>query len=188
MYSVILMMAATTAQDVPQGVFLNRGGCTGVTVGTPVRTAAALVRGTLATVRTKVAERPRLLLTRTTGGVGCAGTTARVSTTTTTVVQRLPVAAVGSPSVAFVGPVRKAIVAKQLRKALEQSSSPTAKKALADPDVFDAAVAKVTREMHKAAVRAGAVGVIGDGTILQKILDNLPAILAAIKQIIDLFG
>lgn len=165
---------------------------------TPVRTmlAAAPVRTTLANV---VANRPQVLARvarvaftgRTQGSCGCSGVSVSASVTVGPVAAPLPTT--GTPSVAAppVGGIfrDRDRVAIQLKRALKRSDSPLAKKALADDDVFAALVAKVHKDMDKQAKAVGGtVGRIGDGTLLQKILDNLPAILDAVERIIKLFS
>lgn len=211
MYSIVLMMSMTSPADAPQGILFNRG-CDGGNVRASVR---ATVSNAGARVRAVVSNRPQPL--RNLAGAvvdrqpvrgffgrvfaprgGCGGTYASaggVSASVNVQAGALPMPAgppaVGAVPPAMEGPVRRAIVRNQLRKALVQNGSPTALKALADPDVFEALTAKVHREMSRAAMAAGPnapVGRLGDGTILKLIIDNLPAILDAAERIWKLFS
>ncbi len=121
---------------------------------------------------------------------------------------QLPVAAVGSPSVATVGAsglldgsLHKKRVARQLHRALTAASTDqrltaaqrqAATTALADGDVFDATASFSAKESSRALTLASggqaSVSAIGDGSLFRLIIDNLPAILDAVERIIKLFG
>lgn len=153
----------------------------------PVRTAAA----NLVQARPLARVARSAFTGRTQAACGCSGVSVSASVTVGPVAAPLPTT--GTPSVAAppVGGIfrDRDRVAIQLKRALRRSDSPLAKQALADDDVFAALVAKVHKDMDKQAKAVGGtVGRIGDGTLLQKIIDNLPAILDAVERIIKLFN
>lgn len=94
-------------------------------------------------------------------------------------------------------------VHRQLKKALRQGDLNQDQLAFLDrdPDAYDTAVSEAHKIVLQASRNAAApggqpsgapapatVGAIGDGHILQMLLANLPAIIAAIKQVLALFG
>jgi len=141
---------------------------------------------------------------------GCAGSQASYSVTRTTTYTPVllstcpngacpPQASVPEQPTALAlggGFIQRAAVHRTLHKALRQGKltpeqAAVADRALHDPDIYEAAVTKVARDLNKQmAGKMGAekVGAIGDGHLLQLLIDNLPAIINAIKQIIALFG
>lgn len=210
MYSVILLTALSTSPAQPQGLFFNRGGCSSATaastgcsgVGVRVRVRNVVEATVRRPIATFLANRPRLFARR--GGcsgyaasTGCSGgvaVTAQDCNGVTVGVYPAP-----DPAVKAGGPlgnlVTRAAVHRQLRKALESGNLNAKQKALAaaclaDPDVYDATVIKITRTLKAQKLPAGfgPVTVIGDGHILQLLIDNLPAIIDAISQIIKLFS
>jgi hypothetical protein len=105
----------------------------------------------------------------------------------------MPPAPVAAPTALGGGFVERARVHRQLRVALRQgklspADAAVAQQAIDDPDVYDASVAKITRDLNKKLAASGHVGALGDGHILQLLLANLPAIIDAIKQILAIFG
>lgn len=208
MYSIILMASLSTAPAAPAfdtlGVLFARprAGCAGSTAAPPRErfVASAPVRGFAVRVGERVKDRPRFFVAREhapRASYGCAGSFAApppVRATGCTGAVLMPPAAapveVGRPHL-----FQRAMVHRQLRVALGRaydSGTPAqkaaAKRALEDPAVYDAAVAKVTNELNRAAKEqgAGAVGAIGEGKILDAILSRLPQILQAIEAIIKL--
>lgn len=218
MYSLILMTAMSTSPAQPQGIFFNRGGCSSATAtastGCSGVRATVRVRNVVETtivrpLATLNANRPhvlRRLFAR--GGCGgsamastgcsgaavaaadCGGVTAWVGPAPS--YQPMPQVQAGGP---LGNLVTRAAVHRQLAKALRSDKLNASQRAvaaacLADPDLYDAAVIKVTRDLKKAKLPAsfGPVGAFGDGHILQILIDNLPAIIDAIKQIISMFS
>lgn len=205
MYSVVLMLSMTTAPDAPQGIIFNRGGCQGQV--TAVETVRVRVRHVvevrpIRSALVRVGEaRPHLFHRR----AGCAGTNVTVQATGCAGAI-YKAGCVGATATAAVAPaahqpatvgghfIQRAAVHRVLQKALRQGKltpeqAKVAKAALDDPDVYEAAVSKVTRDLNKSLhAKGGPVGAIGDGTLLQLLIDNLPKIIAAIKEIIVLFG
>lgn len=217
MYSVVLMLSMTSAPADPQGILFNRG-CDGGGLRASVRASVrATVTSAGARVRAVVREHPQPLRNLA-GGLtarqpvrgffarvfargGCGGTYSSAGGVSASInVQAggaLPMPAAEAPSRAVPpevgGPLLDALqrrrVATQLKKALATSNSPAAKRALVDADVFNATVAKVHKDLDRqVSAVGGTVGRLGDGTLLQKIIDNLPAILDAVERIIKLFG
>lgn len=213
--NVVTRSRAVVHQVFSAPVQVATGGCTGARFGTPVRTflQAAPVRSILQSrpLRTFIQEhRPHLFGHLRTGCGGAAVTVQRTFS-----YQRMPIAngpttfipvevapVVAPPVVAPVeGPlghlVERVAVYRQLRKALGMSYSDSrltpdqkdaVRKALSDPGIYDAAVVRVTHDLNARAGASGRVGKIGDGTILKLIIDNLPAIVDAIIQIIHALG
>lgn len=209
MYAILLMAAMTTAHDVPQGLFFDRSSCAGTRtlLAAPVAPRVRLFAPTgcggarFAPLATFEANRPHII--RNIFGhfphpfrasAGCGGGTAFVAQDCGGVTVGL-----GQPT-AFVagGPlgnlITRAAVHRTLVKALSDPSltpgqRATASATLADPDLYDAAVIKVTRDLRKVKTPLGFnAGQFGDGHILQLLIDNLPAIIAAIEAIIKIFA
>jgi hypothetical protein len=93
------------------------------------------------------------------------------------------------------GFIQRAMVHRQLNKALRRGTlSPedkaNAERVMADAGLYEKAVDASTKIIAKAHASGPqpTVGALGDGHILQMLVDNLPAILAAIKTIIAMFG
>lgn len=90
MYSLVLMMAMTSGEHVPQGILFHRGGCSGIH---PLQTAASIAAHAAAAVRSRVAARPHLVgkvvvktaeTVRGAAGTGCSGGRRAVVTRSTT--------------------------------------------------------------------------------------------------------
>ncbi len=147
-------------------------------------------------------------------GTGCSGGGfSQVQTVTTRTVVKVPpprstscsggtfgtVAVVPAPeappALMEAGPVQRIIVHRQLHKALRQGNLSPAdaamvEKVIANPKLYDKSVdaaTKIIRGKHAAAA-PGTMQALGDGHILQMLLQNLPAIIDAIKQILALFA
>ena len=191
MYSILMALAMTTPADCPQAV--ASAGCAG-TMRTPVRTLWAALPHPLLNGLHKL---------RSTGCAGSAAATscggsASFTTSSRTVTRTVASATVKMPvppveTATFGGRIEKAAVHRQLRVALRSENVPADQraamhKAVNDPDVYEAAVAKVHRDLSAKAATGGPVGKIGDGALLKLIIDNLPAIIAAILQILAAFG
>lgn len=103
-------------------------------------------------------------------------------------------ATAATPSVATAvggGLIERGAVHRLLHIALRQGTltpeqKAIAEKALTDGYVYSAAVAIAHAKIRNGPVPAGAVGKLGDGTILKLLLDNLPAILADVAQFLKL--
>lgn len=207
MYSIVLMAAMTGGQaDVPQGLLFARGGCSGPSI---TQTATVRVRNVVQTtvvrpLATLCANRPHILAHVFAPRSGCSGVvTARAGCSGTVALAEPGCVA----TVTFVGPhdqnakflgerITRAAVHRQLKVALAKDTSPKGRALKAsldaDPDLYDVAVIKVTRDLKRtqlpADVDARTLGVIGDGHILQLLLDNLPAIIDAVLKIIAALG
>lgn len=210
MYSVILM-TAMTGHDVPQGLFFNRdaSSCAGRTtlLAAPIAPRVRLFAPTgcggahFAPLATFEANRPHVIRSifghlphpfrRASAGCGGAALAQDCGGVTVGLGQATPAFVAGGP---LGNLITRAAVHRQLIKALTNPSLTPAQRAvasatLADPDLYDAAVIKVTRDLKrvKAPLTFNA-SAFGDGHILQLLIDNLPAIIAAIEQIIKLFA
>ena len=215
MYSLVLMMSMTAPADVPQGIIFNRptrasAGCAGGSLAVRVReTVRVRDAAPLRTFAAAVNDaRPHLVARWFGARAGCAGGTTTVVKQTTTIkmscagvaaklVRDEPPTSTGAESLAnrF---LQRAAVHRTLHRALRQGTLTTAqakvvRQVLDDPDLYEAAVTKVHRGLLKDLAKdAEAKGIhaqaIGDGTLLKLLLDNLDKIIAAIKQIIEMFG
>lgn len=231
MYSVILMAGAMTAQEIPQGIFFDRAGCSGA------RTAAAAgcsggrqlfavqreprVRlfaptgcggATFAPLATFNANRPHIIrnifshFPHPFRSAGCGGGGGGF-------IPQAAAADCGGVTVGLAaGPplkpgelralgerIQRVAVHRMLARALREGTLTPAQKAtaaacLADPELYSMAVRKVTTDLQRSKLSPemeltlGRFGVLGDGHILQILIDNLPQIIAAIEQIIKMFA
>lgn len=205
MYSVVLMMSMTAPADVPQGVFFHRGtratGCAGTAAAPPRETflATAPVRGFFAHVKDGFAARPRgFAVSAPRVAVGCAGSTfaaPRATGCSGGTMTLAPVTA-GPQAVGAGMLLTRIAVHRQLRIALGRTydlditteQRAAAQKALSDPELYDALVTKVHRDLNKKLTATGHVGAIGDGHLLQILIDSLPKILAFIQELMKLLG
>lgn len=189
-------------------------GCTGTALAAPPREtflARAPVRGLLAHVAARLHERPRgvFLASGPRSSYGCAGTTFAVPVARATgcsggAVLVAPAGCTGGVALVQAGAVagqpmeaggrliERVAVHRQLRVALRSGNltpeqAAIAKQALDDPNIYEAAVSKVTHDLNKKQLATGTVGAF-DGHILALLLKNLPAIIDAIKQILAIFG
>jgi hypothetical protein len=197
MYSIVLVMASMTAQEVPAGRIFHRGGCNGnganVRVVTRINTDAA-PRERVHLLGWFVENKP----VRTIIGsraLGCAGGSAATANVQTSV--NITTSADGgvttSEAAALGDRLTRAAVHRQLRVALRsQTLTPEqaiiAQKALANSDVYEYAVSKIHLDLrNKAAVEGVTIQKFGDGAILKMLLDNLPQIIQALTEILKLF-
>lgn len=199
MYSLILLASLTTSADNANYVFPRAravvaaaasGGCSGRQLGDR---AVELARKATVTVQ---ANRPHLFArvaaaAKAAPKAGCVGGSV-TSTTVTKTVTKTTVAPAPAPApVAASGLLQRAAVHRTLHKALRQgkltpAQAAVAKRALEDPEIYSAAVRKVTTDLNKLIAKRGmSAAAIGDGTLLRLLLDNLDAIIAAIIKIID---
>lgn len=195
MYTTILALSMLSADHIPQGIF-HRGNCSG-TVSSVAMAVATPVRNAVQGLGERIKNRPHLALVHNVGcsaaqrATGCNGST--TVSMSTSVTQKLPVAVVGSPSVATVnsfgaGPLTRLRTKRLLKTALESAKGDQkvlAKLALDDPDVMSALSVKVHQDLSKQTVGFAA---FGDGHWLKLFIDNLPAIIDAIKQIKVILG
>ena len=218
MNSIVLMLAMTTAGDVPSGIFFHRGsGCNGATA-----MASTGCSGGRATLRAIVESRPHLiraviearphvlrnildnrphLLARAFAGTGCSGGQAMATGCSggtafaqTTVTRTVTMGVAPQATVGAGGFIERHAVHRVLKRALRDPSltpdqRAAGEKLINDPDAYDAAVSKIHRDLANGRVgSAGPVGKIGDGTLLKLILDNLPQIMAVVMAILKAFG
>lgn len=194
MYSIVLMMATCTPTALPdmladatkEGlIFRRRGsGCEGAqapAIRTPIRTLFAAVAGARETSNFSRGSGCSGSYSAKAVVTGCSGGGAVVGST-----------ASGTP-VMGAGILQRAAVHRQLRVALRQGKmsaedAASVKQVLDDPNLYDALVTKVHKDISRTIARSPGVGAFGDGHILQLLLDNLPKILDAVKQILLLFG
>ncbi len=207
MLSVVLTLAMTTAPEVPSGLFLARGGCSGRAVSLEsVRVHARAViasrphflAGVVAWVQT---HRPHLAAAVLTPRAGCGGGSTFSKSVTRSVTRQTGAPVVGQatmpdmqpPAVAFGERIERAAVHRQLRIALHRGTPEQhaiAAKLLADPEAYDAAVSAATKILKKQLGMQGGpnVGKFGDGTILKMIIDNLDKIMPIVLEILKAFG
>lgn len=203
MYSVVLMIGMTAgAPEVPQGLIFNRGArasCSGsmsqatlIERRTPIRNFFAATTQAAATL----VSRPRAVLVEktvvkektVTRASGCTGGAA----VSGMVVNAIPT----DQTVEASGLIKRVAVHRQLHKALRSGKIapedvPIVKRALEDPGVYEMAVTRTASMLNKDIKASGktvSAQAFGDGHLLQLLIDNLPKIIAAIKEIISLFG
>lgn len=196
MYSLILCLAVQSPADAPAGLLTARGGCSGLF---GIRQAVAVRTHERTILRERFAAR---------ASAGCSGSFRPLaavaawlapayrsrSVTVARGEAAVTAATVNPPGMeARLGLVARVAVHRQLRIALQSerltpTQMATARKALADPEVYSAVVGKIARDMNKQLASRGEVRAIGDGTLLRLLLDNIDEIIRLIETIWRLFG